>query len=303
MTALTVPQPVARFDATMRDGAVIRVRRHGNTAGKRLVLAHGNGFAIDAYVPFWSLLLARFDVVVYDQRNHGQNPRHRVEDHDLPNFVSDMEAVYHAVRAEFGAKPTVGVFHSISGVTSVLHALEYGRRWDALVLFDPPLVPAAGLPVYQVAYRFETMLATWAKGRKDDFADPAELAAQLAKSKSLRRWVPGTHELMARSILQQDTQTGRWHLCCPPAGESRVYATNSQTHVSHRFNEMPMPVKVIAADPDQPDAQAPSQVARAMHAQFGHPYECITDTSHMLQIERPTECVKALVDFVDRLAL
>ncbi|MBI2961584.1 MAG: alpha/beta hydrolase [Betaproteobacteria bacterium] len=303
MPTLTVPRPAASFDVTMHDGAVIRVRRHGNPEGLRLVLCHGNGFAIDAYVPFWGRLLERFDIVLYDQRNHGQNPRHTVEAHDLPNFVRDMETVFHAIRREFGERPAVGVFHSISGVTSLWHALEYGKRWDALVMVDPALIPAPGLPAHEVAHKFETMLAHWSKGRKDDFADPAELAAHFAKSKSLRRWVPGAHELMARSILRQDEKTGRWHLCCPPAGESRVYTTNYQTHISHRFAELPMPAKVIGADPDQPDAQAPGKVARAMHAQFGHPYEAIPDTSHMLLIEKPAECERALLEFVEKFKL
>ena len=69
-----VPPPIATLDFTMSDGAAIRVRRHGNVEGPRIVLSHGNGFAIDAYYPFWRYLLPDFDVIVYDQRNHGQNP-------------------------------------------------------------------------------------------------------------------------------------------------------------------------------------------------------------------------------------
>jgi pimeloyl-ACP methyl ester carboxylesterase len=115
---LIVPHPAASVDVTMADGAVLRVRRHGNPEGPRLVLCHGNGFAIDAYAPFWRHLTSRFDVVLYDQRNHGRNPRHEVEAHDLPNFVGDMERVFWAIRADLGEKPAIGVFHSISGVTS-----------------------------------------------------------------------------------------------------------------------------------------------------------------------------------------
>ena len=56
MNAWVVPEPRLAFDLTMADGAVIRVRRHGNPDGPRLVLSHGNGFAIDGYLPFWSEL-------------------------------------------------------------------------------------------------------------------------------------------------------------------------------------------------------------------------------------------------------
>ena len=37
----------------MDDGAPIRVVRHGNPSGPRVVLGHGNGFASDSYFPFW----------------------------------------------------------------------------------------------------------------------------------------------------------------------------------------------------------------------------------------------------------
>jgi pimeloyl-ACP methyl ester carboxylesterase len=296
---LMVPTPYEAFDLTMADGTPIRVRRHGNSKGARLVLCHGNGFAIDAYVPFWSLLTDRFDVVLYDQRNHGQNPRHRLEAHDMPNFVSDMEEVFHAIRNRLGVAPTVGVFHSISAVTSVWHALEYGERWDALVLFDPALIPGPGLPEHHVARTFELALAKWSRSRPNLFSDPTELAALFSKSYSLRRWVPGAHELMARSILRQDRETGRWTLCCPPECESRIYMTNSTLHLTHRFNELSLPVKLICADPDQADAQAPGKVGRSLHALYGCPYAAIPDTSHMLLIEKPAECARSLLTFLD----
>lgn len=292
--ALIVPTPNESFDLTMADGAPIRVRRHGNRKGPRLVLCHGNGFAIDAYAPFWSLLTDRFDIVVYDQRNHGQNPRFRLEAHDVPSFVSDMEEIFHAIRKRLGSKPTVGVFHSISAVTSIWHALQYGKRWDALILFDPALIPGPGLPEHDVARTFELGLAAWSKSRPNRFSNPAELAARFAKSYSLRRWLPGAHELMARSVLRRD-ETGGWSLCCPPECESRVYTTNSTLHLTHRLNELPLPMKLICGDPDQSDAQAPAKVGRSLHALYGCPYEAIPDTSHMLLIEKPTECARSLL--------
>ena len=39
-----IPQsPNQSFDLTMSDGAIIRIRRYGNTDGVRLFLTHGNG--------------------------------------------------------------------------------------------------------------------------------------------------------------------------------------------------------------------------------------------------------------------
>jgi len=300
VSELIVPQPHQTFDLAMADGAVIRVRRHGNPDGPRLVMAHGNGFAIDAYVPFWGLLADRFDLVLYDQRNHGQNPRHDdISHHELDYFVSDMEEVYQGVRRELGQKITVGVFHSISAITAIRHALEGGAAWDALVLFDPPLIPAPGAELHEMAYTFEVGLAKWSAGRPDRFPSPEALGAGFAKSRGLRRWVEGEHMLMARSILREDEDAGDWELCCPRGGESRIYLNNSELDLCGRLGELTGHYKFICSDPEEEDALSPGHVNRAMHAQYGHPYEVILGTSHLLQVEKPTECAAVLVAFLD----
>ncbi len=292
MTEWTVPEPHRAFDLTMADGAVIRVRRHGNPDGPRLVLCHGNGFAIDAFVPFWSRLTDGYDLALYDQRNHGHNPRHDVARHDVGSFVSDMAEVRAGIDATLGAKPTAGMFHSISAITAIWDALDNGMRWDALVLFDPPLIPTPGDDHHEVAHSFEIGLSKWSATRPDRFADPAALGAAFKKAYSLRRWVDGEHELMARSILRQDPANGDWILRCPRDGESRVYATNAELDLCPRLAELTGPVKFICSDPDQDDALAPGKVNRAMHARYGHPYEMVANTSHLLQVEKPAECAR-----------
>jgi hypothetical protein len=55
-----ISAPSMTFDVALKDGARIRMRRHGNPHGVRLLLTHGNGFAADAYYPYWQHLLPRF---------------------------------------------------------------------------------------------------------------------------------------------------------------------------------------------------------------------------------------------------
>jgi pimeloyl-ACP methyl ester carboxylesterase len=302
MTEFIVPAPHEILDLTMEDGALIRVRRHGNIEGPRLILAHGNGFAIDAYYPFWKLLTDRYDVVLYDQRNHGHNPRHDdISHHDVPYFVRDMDRVIDGVRNAFGEKPTAGMFHSISGVSAIAHALEFGWRWEALVLFDPPLVPSPGHRCHEVARDFELMLAAWSKDRPERFKSPDELASQFIASKSLNRWVEGAHALIARSILREDREAGDWVLCCPPAGESQVYATNSTLDLCPRLSALTGPFKIIASDPDDAHARAPGFVNRALYEDFGHAYEAVPGTTHMLQLEKPEDCARIATAFLEEM--
>ncbi|MGB6563320.1 MAG: alpha/beta fold hydrolase, partial [Candidatus Binataceae bacterium] len=170
-TPITIPESHALFEAVMDDGAIIRIRRHGVADGPRLVLSHGNALAIDGYFSFWGRLLDRYDVIVYDFRNHGQNPPHRPAHHQWKRFVQDDERIWHAIREQWGAKPMAGVFHSLSAVTAVMHTLEMGRRWDPLVLFDPPIHPRDGHPLQAVQISNEREIAARARRRTERYKD------------------------------------------------------------------------------------------------------------------------------------
>jgi len=298
MQKLDLPKPLGIVDATMSDGAIIRLRQHGNPNGQRLILAHGNGFATDAYFPFWQLFTDDYELVLYDQRNHGHNPRHKdMSHHDVSFFVRDMDTVFDSATKSFGQKPTAGLFHSISAVTAIWHAIKKGWRWDALILFDPPLVPSPGHPLNEIAKNFELMLSDWSKTRPARFSSPGALADQFAKSKSLSRWVPGSHDLMARSILREASDNGDWELCCPPEAESQVYKTNSGLDLCPQFGTLTGPLKVIASDPHDPNVRAPGLVNLSLHEEFGHPYEAIQGATHMVQIEKPEASANIVKDF------
>src|ERR1700684_4392692 len=107
-----MPRARHTFDVKMHDGATIHVRQHGIPGAPRLVLSHGNGLAIDGYFPFWGPLRERYEVVVFDFRNHGHNRRHTPTGPNWKNSAADMDVVCRASNRELGAKPAAGLFHS-----------------------------------------------------------------------------------------------------------------------------------------------------------------------------------------------
>ena len=123
-----VPTPLATAEILTADGTAITLRRYGNLDGRRIITSHGNGFAVDAYYPFWSLFLHRFDVVVYDYRNHGWNQVGDRRLHNIPTFVRDKASIVRGINAHFGEKPALGVFHSLSALTALLQAVEERGR-------------------------------------------------------------------------------------------------------------------------------------------------------------------------------
>ena len=159
-----IPAPSMTFEVPLEDGARIRMRRHGNPDGVRLLVTHGNGFAADAYYPYWRHLLPKFDVLVFDFRNHGQNvPVDAGEPQLRAAHPRSRTRGAGGASAQLGAKKTAGIFHSMSARTAMKHAIEIGWRWDALMLFDPPDVPPTGHPLYAAMEVFENRLTEWAQ--------------------------------------------------------------------------------------------------------------------------------------------
>ncbi|MGE3932166.1 MAG: alpha/beta fold hydrolase [Rhodospirillaceae bacterium] len=294
-----VPEPVEAFDVAMDDGATVRVRRHGRPdAPVRLFVSHGNGFAVDGYLPFWGPLAARADLVVFDFRNHGRNPLSDPARHHYAQMARDIETVCRAIDARLGRKTTVGVFHSMSARAAMKHAIEIGWRWDALALFDPPNVPPTDHPVYPVMEAFERLLADWAAKRRDRFADPSELAAEYLKARAHRTWVDGAHGLMARAVLRRDESRGDWALTCPPALESAIYTAALSLNLWPRADAFGGPVKLVGADPDAEGAPAPAFANRALGRENGFDYDTVPGTGHLMQIQKPEACRALLLDFL-----
>jgi pimeloyl-ACP methyl ester carboxylesterase len=284
----------------MGDGAIVRVRRHGRPDGLRLLVSNGNGFAVDGYYPFWGPLADRFDVIAFDVRNHGRNPLATSgrDGHTYAQMTLDLERVVRSVSERFGARPSVGIFHSMSARTAMKHAVELGFPWAALVLFDPPSVPPPGHRAYAPMDVFERRLAEWAMSRPDRFADPSELARQYAETRAHSTWVDGAHALMARAVLRRDDAGAGWVLACPRELEASIYLQAMTLNLWPPYEALGGPVKLVAPDPAGRGVPAPAQANRALADDFGYPYEAIPDTGHLLQIQKPEACRRAVLSFL-----
>lgn len=295
MTAWVVPEARSRIDVNLSDGSSILLRRLGNLRGPRLYLSHGNGFAVDGYVPFWGALAGGFDLVMFDFRNHGRNQRSDPARHCYAQMVDDLDRVIAAGQAEWGDVPATGVFHSMSARTAMKHGLERTWRWTALVLFDPPNVPPKGHALYPAMEEFETRLVTFARGRQERFASPDALTESYLRSRTSRMWVDGAQALMARSVLREEA-AGDWRLVCAPALEAAIYGEATTLNLWPMASQYPGPVKLIGADPAQGAATGPAN--QALGRENGFDYTPIPGAGHLLQIEKPEACLAVLRAFL-----
>jgi pimeloyl-ACP methyl ester carboxylesterase len=300
---LEVPAPHETFEVALEDGARIKVRRYGRANGVRLFISHGNGFAIDGYLPYWEHFLADCDVIIFDFRNHGQNVPVTPANHTYAQLSRDLERVYQGVTARLGPRKTAGIFHSMSGRTAMKHAIEIGFRWDALVLFDPPNVPPPGHPVYAAMEAFEARLTEFASKRRTHFASVEELAVEYAKSRAGQGWAPGVHELMARAVLRENPDGDGFVLVCDPANEAGIYAEAMRLNLWPKASDFRGPVKLIGADPDLKGGPPTGRANQALGTENGYDYSFVPGTGHLLQVEKPEDCARQTLAFLGECGL
>ena len=291
-----VPEPLAVAEARMDDGTVILLRRHGNTTGPRLVLSHANGFAVDAYYPFWTLLADRFDIVVYDLRNHGWNTVGPIDAHAIPTFVRDNASIAQAIDTHFGAKPRIGVFHSLSGQVAAIEASVAVDAYAGLVLFDPFICPPGCDPRDRELLR-STMgqLAEGARRRRTVFDTKATYAERLVRTPAFERLRPGVAELLAQTTLRPTADGASQELRCPREYEARIYDQGFEFAAAVDLETLTCPVRVIGSDPATPHTFMPSVDMREILALD---YDFVPETSHFLQLEEPEECAATAMQFI-----
>ena len=250
------------LDVDAPDGARLRVRRHGNPDGPRMVLTHANGQASDAYYPYWSLLLDRFDLFLYDLRNHGWNPVGEQRDHNVLAFGRDCGSVIRAIGERFGEKPVTGVYHSISAVGALLHAQE-ADSFAALVLFDASICPPGGTPD-----EMEPTGARMAEGtlRRSGAVRLARgVGAEAAEGPRLpAACAPAFHELLAEAVTRPTPDGAGYELCCPRENEAQILQYGFGWAMEVDFSLVRCPVKAIGSDPTMPFSFFPSMDLREL---------------------------------------
>ncbi len=292
----TLPKARAVIEVRMDDGAIVYVRRHGNPEGARIILSHGNGLSADAYYPYWSLLAARFDLFVFDFRNHGWNPVGDQQAHTIPNFVQDIGGVVRAIDRNFGEQPVVGVFHSVTGLPALLYMQGWGgaaeeNAFSALVLFDLPFRHPR-VPMVDFSYR----ISLAAQRRRNWFESREEFANRYRNAPVFRRLVPGAVELLAETTLRPVPGGDGYELCCPREYEAQIAEFTFGWGLEVNLSKVPCPVKAIGADPTEQYSFYPSMDLSELTRLD---YDFLPEATHFLQLEDPERCFGLTIDFLE----
>ena len=256
-------------------------------------MSHGNGLAVDLYYPFWSLLTDDFDLIIYDLRNHGWNPVGDLQNHSLPTLVQDNDTIVEAIDRHYGAKPRIGVFHSVAALATLLSPKK-GSDFAARVLFDPPVCkPGRNFKDYEdIAKR----MAKSIRQSTSRFQTTQELADMLPYIPAWQHVVPGVFDLYARTTLRECANGEGYEPRCPAEYQAQLIEYASAFAVLVDFQSLLCPTKVIGADPTLPYSYLPTLDLSDMSTVD---YDFLPDTTHFLLLEKPQECVRSMLEFIE----
>ena len=291
-----VSEPEDVLEVRTPDGSLIHVRRHGVREGPRILLTHGNGLAADAYLPFWGEFGDRFELFVHDLRNHGWNPVGRLEDHRISNLVEDGKLVVQAIEEEFGPKPLIGAFHSLSSLVGLQQATGGGGiPFHALVIFELPLVPPGR--TREALEAGGRHLANVARRRRRRYPTHESFARRLAQMPVFNRLQTRDFDLIARTTLREAAEGG-YELRCPPEYEAQMFEEYYMWSNKTDVRDAPCPVKAISADPTIRGSYLPGdRIDEWLHVD----YDFVPETSHMHQIEAPEKCRELMLEFLQEI--
>ena len=289
-----IPEPISTLVLHMDDGAPVTVRQHGYTGGPRLVFNHGVGLAIDQYYPLWSLFCGSFEVVVYDLRYHGLNSLHDIPDQGMPVLVNDQQVIHREIQTRFGEKPTIGIFHSISALVSLLSptgCAEFVKR----ILLEPLAFTSKNsylefVKILENGARMAAKRIQWFPS-KEDYID------LLQNTPRFDLLTPAAIDLMARTTLRPSHGGKGYELCCPREFEAQIVEECTTNASISKFVEMSCPTLVIGADIDthlQHFLFPPIEP----HSIPGADYNYIPGTTHFLPLEKPEDCATMIFDYI-----
>ena len=113
----------------------------------------------------------------------------------------------------------------------------------------------------------------------------------------MARLRPDVIELMARTTLRSAADGGR-ELRCPPGHEAGILSAIPGFSRMVDPDSLPLPVKVIGADPTlRHYFLPPCDLRRARFVDF----EYLSGTTHLAQLEAPEECARLTIDYLRRI--
>lgn len=220
--------------------------RAGDQAQPAYHFLHGNGFCSRTLWPVARLLPGNAPLIFTDVPGHGFSPQPQ---HHMPDWLRIARRVTPALERLSGARPVVGIGHSMGGVLTLLMAAERPQLFSRIILLDPVLFSPEVL-LYQKLTRKtglwkRSALVKAVSNRRALWPDAETMKADLKNKSLYRQW---TEAALDNFITggSRAVEEGR-QLCCDPHWEAAIFGSYPRGlwQAVHRVS---VPVDILVAD-------------------------------------------------------
>jgi pimeloyl-ACP methyl ester carboxylesterase len=254
--------------------------------GPPLVLVHATGFLAALWRPIAEQLSARFRVVAFDQRGHGDSDL-PTGGYDFETYATDLQRVIEAL-----GRPIV-VGHSSGATTAVVHAAARPGVISRAVLIEP-ILPRPEWGQAPPGGRSANSLAEGARKRRAVWPSAEELFQAYRERDTFRGW----REDVLRIYAQEGTRPrddGQVELKCPPEVEGKFFESVML------MDFWPLVARVACPSLVLWGAESHMRERLAEHVQEALPRArtvVVPETTHFLPQERPDEVARLIDEFL-----
>jgi len=217
--------------------------------GPLALLAHANGFCADVLGVIAERLRARFHVIGYDARGHGDSEKPAPpEPYGWDQFALDLSALAAALLDELGESSVAfGVGHSFGGTCMLNAAAREPERFARIGLLDPVIVPPpADFPNADPMARGPNYAADIARKRTHVFPSRAALRERWREKGTFADWDPRALELYLAHGFR-DRSDGQIELKCPGEIEAAVYESGRRFDAWRDASRLTRPALLLHA--------------------------------------------------------
>ncbi len=295
-TAFSPPAPQEGF--VISRGARIHYTDWGRT-GRSAHFLHANGFCAGTYGPFIPYLSDALRVVGSDVRGQGDSdPLADISETgpilDWRPFVEDIKAVVESTLHP----PVIGIGHSLGAVLTYMAAAIYPGLFSRIVLIDPVIFPNRLLWLIRLMRRFgiSVPLAKGARRRKAVFESREAALARFTAGRGIfRTWRPEFIAAYLNCGLKVQ-ENGMAALKCHPSTEARFF-DSVPLDIWQYAKQIRCPV--LALRGARSDTFWPDAAWRLQRTIPDCQAQTVPDASHFIPMEKPGDCARRILDFLD----
>ncbi|KQW70972.1 hydrolase [Phenylobacterium sp. Root77] len=244
-----------------------------------IVFVHANGFNARTYRSILGPLADDLRILAVDQRGHGRStlPAETEGRTSWDGLRDDLLTLL----ATLDLRDVVLSGHSMGGTACVLAQAQAPERVRRVVLFDPVVMPSAGMAdPGQVS---NSPLVQGALRRRSVFPDKAAVVAAYTGRGAFKTWSGETlADYVADGFRERDD--GQVELSCAPEWE----ASNFSSHAHDTwgaFEQAQVPIRILRAAEGSTCREDPKFDALVAAGRIE--VETVPGTTHFLPMERP----------------